>query len=118
MNIVLEDSVTDEIRTKYILLTLDTFYFKNADATKTAYCLVDNLSFQNMLYSDRWLDLHNNLIKNYGQKNWRYCLDAIEHLEGKWQGAADSFYRNMKKRIMEFQDQDPGEAWSPLLERE
>ena len=40
MNIMFEDSITDEMRSKYMLLELDTFYFADVDKNIPAYCLI------------------------------------------------------------------------------
>ena len=42
MNIMFEESITDEVKSKYMLLPLDTFYFADAEKNSTAYCLIEN----------------------------------------------------------------------------
>jgi hypothetical protein len=105
MNIMFEDSITDEMRSKYMLLELDTFYFADVDKHIPAYCLIESAPIQEMFNIDKNLELHKNLIKNYKVRNWKYCEDAIEHLLGKWNGELDTFYKEIVRRITENKDQ-------------
>lgn len=118
MNIMFEDSITDEVKQKYILLELDTFYFTNANKTSTAYCLVEHTPLQEMLTVEQFLDLHKNLIKNYRLKNWKYCEDAIEHLVGRWNKELDSFYIDISNRITQNKTQDLSNDWTGILIRD
>ncbi len=115
MNIMFEDSITDEIRTRYTLLPLDTFHFVTAQKTSTAYCLIENTPIQEMFSVDQYLDLHQNLVKNYYLRNWNYCEQAIEHLLGRWNGELDSFYKEINSRVQHFKEQDPGPDWTGII---
>jgi len=115
MNIMFEDSITDEIRTRYILLPLDTFRLAAAKNTSTAYCLIENTPIQEMFSVDQYLDLHQNLVKNYYLRNWNYCEQAIEHLLGRWNGELDSFYKEINSRVQHFKEQDPGPDWTGII---
>lgn len=115
MNIMFSNSITDEIRSKYILLELDKFYFPDTEQVDTAYCLVENTPIQEMFSVDQYLDLHNNLIKNYRSKNWKFCEDALEHLNGRWNNELDSFYQVISERINYFKDNDPGDDWTSVI---
>lgn len=118
MNIMFEDSITDEIKQKYTVLELDTFQFADIDRTSTAFCLIENIPIQEMFTMDQFLDLHKNLIKNYKLKNWKFCEDAIEHLIGKWDGKVDSFYETLLNRIKELKKQDLDPSWNGVITRD
>lgn len=109
------NSITDEVKTKYTLLELDKFYFSDTQQVDTAFCLVENIPIQEMFLVDKMLELHHNLIKNYRERNWKYCEDALEHLTGKWNKELDSFYQVIAERITHFKDNDPGEHWSGVI---
>jgi hypothetical protein len=115
MNIMFEDSITDDVKSKYMLLPLDTFYFADADKKSTAYCLIENTPIQEMFSVDQYLDLHQNLIKNYYLRNWNYCEQAVEQLLGRWNGEVDSFYNEMDARVKNYKEQDPGSDWTGVL---
>lgn len=117
MNIMFEESITDEVREKYTLLELDTFHFANTDTTSTAYCLIENIPIQEMLTIEQFQSLHSNLIKNYRSKNWKFCEDAVEHLTGKWNSEVDSFYVNLMDRVNQYKSQDPGTDWTGIIPR-
>jgi hypothetical protein len=112
-----EDSITDEAKLKYMLLELDTFYFSEVDQNKTAYCLVESPSIQEMFNFEKNLELHKNLVKNYKLRNWKYCEDAVEHLVGKWNGEVDSFYETLLDRITEFKKQELDPLWDGVIRR-
>ena len=117
MNIMFEDSITDEVKSKYMLLPLDTFYFAAAEKKSTAYCLIENTPIQEMFSIDQYLELHRNLIKNYYLRNWNYCEQAIEQLTGRWNGEVDSFYNEMDSRVKAYKEQDPGIEWTGIITR-
>lgn len=117
MNIMFEDSITEDAKQKYILLELDTFYFENSKKTSTAYCLIEHTPIQEMGTIDQFLNLHKNLIKNYKTKNWKFCEDAIEHLIGKWNGEADSFYNEIIQRIDQHKNQELSDGWDGVIIR-
>jgi hypothetical protein len=110
-----EDSITDDVKSKYTLLPLDTFYFADADKKSTAYCLIENTPIQEMFSVEQYRDLHQNLIKNYYLRNWNYCEQAVEQLMGRWNGEVDSFYIEMDARVKTYKEQDPGPDWTGVL---
>jgi len=117
MNIMFEESITDEVREKYTLLELDTFYFADTNITSAAYCLVETIPIQEMINVERFINLHSNLIKNYRLKNWKFCEDALEHLVGKWNGELDTFYNTILDRIIEYKNQKLDENWNGIITR-
>ena len=117
MNIVLGEENIRDIRERYIVLELDQFQIPGRDAPITAYCVAENLPVNELLQLDRWQDLHSNLIKNYRLKNWNYCLQALDHLQGRWDGQVDSFYQSLRQRIQDLQTQDLDETWTGVIDR-
>jgi hypothetical protein len=118
MNILFEDSITDEIRNKYILLQLDTFYFSDIDSDRTAYCLIENTPIMEMVDIDRSIDLHHNLMRNYKKKNWFYCETAIENLKGRWNKELDTFYNHLLERINEYKETELSSDWNGSIRRD
>jgi hypothetical protein len=57
-------------------------------------------------------------MSNYKKRNWKYCQDALEHLQGKWKGELDSFYQDMANRVTGYQKHEPGVDWEPVIDRE
>ena len=110
MNIMFEDSITDEVRSKYMLLELDTFHFSELDQNKTAYCLVETTPIQEMINLEKNLEFHANFIKNFKLRNWKYCEDALEHLTGRWNGELDTFYKDIANRISQHKQQELNNA--------
>lgn len=115
MNIILGNADLQTISERYTVLPLDQIKLKHMDDAVQSYCLVENLPISDMFNLQSWIDLHNNLMVNYARRNWLYCLQAIEHLRGKWNGELDSFYAHLESRIKELEKQDLPDDWSPVI---
>lgn len=115
MHILFESSLTDEIKDRYVVLPLDTFYFESSGHTETAYCVVETKSLDQMTYLDKWKDLHYKLMENYQKQNWKFCEDALEYLSGSWGNELDSFYKDLGDRVSKFKEADLGSEWTGVL---
>jgi len=118
MNIMFEDTITDDVRSKYMVLPLDTFYFVGIDQLRTAFCLVETVPITEMIGIDRNIELHTNLIRNYRVRNWNYCVDAIEHLKGCWNNELDSFYDSLLERIGQYRNTELDSSWTGTIVRD
>ena len=114
MNIIFGDAA-DTVPDNFTKLELDTI--RTQGKTVVAYCLVDHIPLSEFPQVDSNRDLHNNLIKEYKNRNWKYCLDAIEHLKGAWNGEVDTFYDNLKHRIEQHQVTVLSEDWDGVVDR-
>lgn len=116
MHIVLDNQITEELSTKYIMLELDSFVVDGTDKSISAYCLVENVPLNELPTADHFRDLHTQLIKNYRVGNWSFCRDALEHLMGRWNGEVDSFYRDLLDRITDLDSKDMDvQHWDPAV---
>jgi len=113
MNIIFKEN-SEEIREKYVVLDLDTFSLPDG-TTHTACCVVENIPITELAKTETLKELHANLIANYAEKNWNYCEQAIEQLMGKWGGELDSFYDELSTRIQQYQQEEPGPDWTPII---
>jgi hypothetical protein len=101
---------------KYTALELDTIMVDGQDPV-TAFCLVENIPITEITATNNWISLHADLIKNYKLRNWEFCENALEHLIGKWNREADSFYIDLSQRIVELKEQDLGPDWDGIIRR-
>ena len=99
---------------KYTVLDLDTFRLPDGNQ-HTACCVVENIPILELSQTDNLKELHATLIKEYGQRNWDYCEQALEHLIGKWGGEVDTFYLDLKRRIEQFKDMNLDDSWTPVI---
>lgn len=118
MHIILGDKNAEQFRDKYILLELDTLYFKKLDQELKTYCLVENVPIPNLATADKMRELHANLIENYRKRDWNYCEQALEHLTGFWGSEVDSFYQDIANRIANFKQQELSESWDHRIHRD
>lgn len=109
----------EDLRQKYIVLELDSFQMPNLPDAVVSWCVIDtsSVTIGDLPSMTQYVDLHNNMMRNYRLRNWKYCEDALEHLVGKWRGDVDSFYANLDQRIKHYQDNDPGPDWNGTIEK-
>ena len=115
MNIIFGSELTEQIKTRYTILELDTFNLLPSDQVKTAYCLIQFIPIEEMIEIQSLKDLHSNLMAEYRKRNWRYCEDVIEHLTGKWGGEVDTFYSELYQRIQQLKKQNLDLEWNGII---
>lgn len=115
MKIIFDIENIDELKNNHVLLELDTFYFSSIKENKTAYCVIEPTSITELSSLASFSNLHEELMKNFKIKNWKFCEDALEHLVGQWNGEIDTFYSHLSQRIKDFKDADLAEDWSPVI---
>ena len=117
MNIIFGTEQANNLQERFTVLELDTFIFGNTGTEMTAYCLIETMPLDKLPLIESWKRLHEVLIKNYQERNWNYCHVLIEQLMGSWNLEMDSFYDELKQRIDQLLIKNPGDDWSPVLER-
>jgi hypothetical protein len=115
MHIIFGQQQADAMKEKYTVLELDTFAIANLDQPVTAYCAVEKIPLGEMLSLPNHQNLHNQLLQNYRQKNWLFCLNVIDQLKGCWCGELDSFYDDLAKRIQICASSDLNPDWTPII---
>ena len=100
MYIVYETSNMDLLRSKYLVLELDTIEFLDGNTIK-AFAVVDSehVTFGELPTMDETRELHESAIANYHNKEWDLCLEQIEQLKGSFRGELDTFYDELAERI-------------------
>ena len=109
MYIIVGEEAAHEAADKYLVFELDTIrYSESADPIKS-FCVIDNehIPLTDINRIEEFQDLHKNLINEYRKRNWNFCLQAIEHLKGKFRGELDTFYDDLEKRCSVFQQFEP-----------
>jgi hypothetical protein len=117
MNIIFGTENAEQLRKKYTVLELDTFFVKELNQTATAYCIVQHIPLGELSQVENMQQLHNDLIRCYGQKEWIACNHAIENLMGFWNSELDSFYIDLLDRVNRYQASDLDAGWTPIIEK-
>jgi hypothetical protein len=117
MNIILGRENVEQAQEKYTVLELDTLIINGSADPVTAYCLIEQVPIDQIAGIDQFRNLHNNLMKNYRLRNWKFCEDAIEHLRGQWGGELDSFYTEMSKRIVDLKKSVLSNDWNGTINK-
>ena len=116
MNIILGEEQANSLREKYTVLELDTFRIGDSLPIKS-YAVIENIPIPEMFNLESMADLHATMIEQYHQRNWKFCLDALEHLMGRWNGEIDTFYHDLLSRIEKVKDQNLDSDWTGYIER-
>lgn len=114
MNIIIGTDEAEKMSEKYTILPLETMKFKsNPELPPTiAYCVLDTIPIPEMPKIKEQVDLHNKFYENYQKGDFNFCIQALEHLKGKWGGEIDSYYDIMEDRISKYKDT---EDFDPIL---
>jgi hypothetical protein len=116
MYIIFGNEEIETIRQKYTVLELDTIQIGDTEP-RTAYCVLQSVPFDDIPNLEHLKTLHENLIINYGQREWKLCRLAIEELKGRWGEELDSFYTELHTRIQQYQLEEPGSDWIPVIQK-
>lgn len=111
MNIIFGDKEAKELSKKYIVLELDTVTIRNSTPIPV-FCIIENMPLDELPRAEKYKDLHSELIQNYRNRNWNFCLRAISQLIGFWGKQVDSFYEVLSARITSYIENEPDENWS------
>ena len=97
MNIIIGETAAEKLKQNYTVLELETFT-TDIGPIKT-FCVVNNVPVPDLLNLENHKELHRKFIQEYYNKNYKFCVDAIEHLTGKFGGELDTFYSTILARI-------------------
>jgi len=114
LNIIFGNNDVEQLRDKYIVLELDTVTIKSSKPI-TAYCVIENIPIDEMPRIDNFKKIHAELMENYRNRNWDFCIQAIEQLMGSWGKQIDSFYTVLLTRVSEYKKNEPDENWTGVI---
>ena len=117
MNIILGRENAVMAGEKYTVLELDTLNLDSDQDPVTAYCLIETANINDLVLLDTLKEQHDQMISYYKTRQWHRCQQAVESLRGCWSGQVDSFYDEIASRLIKFIESDPGESWSPVLNK-
>jgi len=117
MNIIFGDNIAKLAREKYTVLELDTFLIETQNQTATAYAVVEKIPLPELSALNQYKTLHENLMTEYRRRNWKYCEDAINHLNGRWNNELDTFYNELIERIQSLKLQSLDHEWTGFIVR-
>jgi len=116
MNIIFDNSV-ELISESFTKLQLDTFKDKRTGKTHIAWCILEDIPLEDFPLLEHLVATHQQLVNEYKNKNWDYCLSAIQALRGRWNGEIDSYYDNLETRIQTYSQGELEDGWDGIIER-
>jgi len=114
MNIIFGSTEANKLKEKYTVLELDTVQVGSGKPF-TAYCVVQNIPFEDFPSIPSLKLLHSDLMENYKNKNWDSCIENINLLIGKWGGDLDTFYLELHNRVNEYKTNEPDDYWTGII---
>jgi hypothetical protein len=117
MNVIFGKDNLDQIDDRYTALELETIHYKDGTAPVTNYAIVgpDDLTLVNLLAFKNRIPVHEALMKNYKDRNFAFCLQAIDKLIGNIDPFMDTFYAVLRQRIKD-QIEDPTPGWTHIVD--
>lgn len=99
MYIIFGDNAAEALRQSYTVLELEEFDHEGQKAR--AYCVVpgEKINILELPLLDGYKKLHSEFVRNYEAGNYDFCVQAVEHLMGKFGGELDTFYQELVKKI-------------------
>jgi hypothetical protein len=116
MNIIFGNADIEQLSQKYIVLELDTITIEGK-GTNQAFCIIENMSLDNLPKAEPYKKLHADLMANYKNRNWDFCIDALAHLREFWGSEMTSFYDVLEDRIKDFQLNPPDASWTSIIQK-
>jgi len=116
MNIIFGTQEAKKLDDKYIVLELDTITIRQSNPI-TVYCVVENLPLTKLTEAEPYKLLHTDLLENYRKRDWNYCEQAIEKLQGFWGADMDTFYDDLRQRVEAFKQEEPDDNWTGIVPR-
>jgi hypothetical protein len=117
MNIIFGDAV-NQVANSHTVLELDTFRVTHSNKIIKTYCVIDSVPLSEFSQLENNKHIHQQLIEQYGLRNWQFCLSAATSLMGKWNGELDSFYQIFQQRIENYLIETPDENWTAIINRD
>lgn len=99
MHIIFDRPKAEELRKNHTVLDLETV--TKDGVTLELFCLVpgEKIHLDELPQLEDNIKLHNDFLDGYKNQQYEYCVQAIEHLRGKFGGELDSFYDVILDRI-------------------
>lgn len=117
MNIIFDSPQVEKLRSRHIVLELDTFIISNLPAPVKSFCIVEQVPLSEINVVDHYVNLHCDLIEHFRKKNWTVCKDAIQLLLGRWGGELDTFYIDLKNRVSQLEKQALSDDWTGFIKK-
>ena len=114
MNIIFGTNEVIKLQDKYIVLELDTVTIKSSSPI-TAYCVIEDIPLDELSRVEILKKLHDDLMAQYRNRNWDFCIQALDHLTGFWGKQVDSFYEILRNRITGYIESEPDESWTGVI---
>lgn len=99
MQVIFNRQLAEELSDRYIILEMETFELPDNQKLET-FCVVsaEQMDLRELPNVDVDKKFHQKFIQELKQKNYQFCLEAVEQLKGKFGGELDSFYETIRER--------------------
>jgi len=118
MYIIFGSNAAEEVSKTKTVLEVDTIRIMPNNVLAPSYCVLDSVPLTESQIINNSKKIHADLITQYRQQNWQYCINAIKDLKGQWNGELDDFYDNLLERVSNFRVSPPAQDWDYAVIRQ
>lgn len=120
MQVIFGQAQKELLDNKFTLLELDTFSQAGLSEPVTAYAVMglEDIALPDMPQMANFVTMHNAMLKEYKERNWSFCYQALEHLKGKWNKQLDSFYEIFEDRLKELETASLPDGWNGVVAKD
>jgi len=104
MHIIFDENLVPELKTRYIVLELDTILQPAMTSAKTLYALIDDVDIETLTSLVSLQAAHEEMIMYYKNSQWDHAIMSANALRGKWKGVMDEFYEHVIAISTEYRD--------------
>lgn len=92
MQIIFDEKLVPDLRSKYVVLELDTVMQPKMEKPITLYALIDGMNINILMNLPSLYDQHQILVDAYKASNWDTAEFNANAMKGSWHGELDEFY--------------------------
>jgi hypothetical protein len=92
MQIIFDEKLVPDLRTKYIVLELDTIIQPKMEKPITLHALIDGMNMNILMNLPTLFQKHQLTIEAYKNSKWDEAETNALDLKGSWNGEIDEFY--------------------------
>lgn len=117
MIVIFEKELAETLKDKTTILELDTFMENGLTSPVTAFAVmaVEDIPLAEISNLENSTKLHNTMLFEYKNRRFEYCIQALEHLKGKWAGKLDTFYDVFEERILTLKTHELPDDWNGVV---
>ena len=101
MQIIFDEKMVPELRSRYVVLELDTIMQPGMEKPLTLYALIETMNLEILTKLPEIVQQHEDMIRAYKSNDWDTAEREANALRGSWRGEIDEFYDILIESVKE-----------------